>query len=168
MIETINRWLLFAIKLVSGVAFAFMTGVAFVDSIGSMFNKPLIGIYEYVEIALMLLFFSSIALVVKEDSHIRVGLLADLYGPRLARIERYFTAVLEVVLLAALCWMIFDQASRLARFGTVSTYFRMPMAPWVFAAAVLCSLSLWFAILGLWKFRKGPTPRPHALPGEET
>lgn len=167
MIDKINRWLMALIRVVSGVAFLFMMGVAFVDSIGSWFHHPLIGVYEYVEIALMLLFFSSLALVVREDSQIRVGLLAELYKPRLARIEKYFTAVCEIIALAVLCWMVFDQAGRLARFGTVSTYFGHPMAPWVYGAAALTLVALWFGIQQLWEVRSGPKPRPHALPDEE-
>jgi|TARA_A100001391_G_scaffold202437_2_gene192001 TRAP-type C4-dicarboxylate transport system permease small subunit len=167
MIESINRWLMVIVRVVSGAAFVFMMGVAFIDSIGSQFNRPLLGVYELVEIALMLLFFSSMALVVREDSQIRVGLLADLYKPRLARIEKYFTGILEVIALCVLCWMVFDQASRLQRFGTVSTYFRHPMAPWVFAAAIMTVIAVWFGIQQVWQVRKGPTPRPHALPDEE-
>lgn len=168
MIQSINRWLLVFVRMVSGAAFVFMAGIAFANAIGRQFNRPLLGAYEYVELALLIFFFASIALVVRDDAQIRVGLLADLYKSRLAKIERWFTGIVEVLALCGLTYLIFDQASRLERFGTVSTYFRIPMAPWLYAAGALGVLAIWIAIQNLGKLREGPQPRPHALPDEES
>lgn len=167
MITTINRWLSFIALVISGAALAFMASVAFVDAIGRQLHMPLLGSYEYVRLASMTFFFASIAIVVRDDAQIRVGLFVDLYKPRLATIERYFTGIVETLALLVFSWMIFDQASRLDRFGTVSTFFRIPMAPWVYAAAIMSLISIWFAVQNLFKLRKGPEPRPHALPDEE-
>lgn len=168
MIDKINHWLIIFVKVVSGCALVFMAGIAFVDATGRQMHMPLLGAYEYVKLALMTFFFASIGLVVKEDSQIRVGLLAELYKPRLARIEKYFTLVVEVLALVVLSWMIFDQASRLARFGTVSTFFRIPMAPWVYLAAAMSVIAVWFGVQNVWRaFRKEEQPRPNSIPGEE-
>jgi TRAP-type C4-dicarboxylate transport system permease small subunit len=167
MIASINRWLIFIVRVISGCAFLFMVGVSFVDAIGRQLHMPLLGSYEYVRLALITFFFASLALVVRDDGHIRVGLFADLYKPRLAKIERYFTGIVEAAALVLLSWMIFDQASRLERFGTVSTFFRIPMSPWVYAAGVMSLIAIWFAIINLGKLRPEQKPRAHALPEEE-
>lgn len=177
MIEKINRVLSFLVTLIAGTAFTFMTAVAFIDAVGRQMRRPLLGSHEYVELALMIFFFTALAFVVRDDGHIRVGLLTDLYKPRLAKIERTFTAIVETLALCGLSWMIFDQASRLDRFGTVSTFFRIPMAPWIYAASALSLIAIWFAIQNLINIirdlRKRPdpgaddSPRPHAIPDEE-
>ncbi|MCD7058629.1 TRAP transporter small permease subunit [Pelagibacterium xiamenense] len=144
-----------------------MTSIAFVDAIGRQFRRPVLGASEYVELALLTFFFASLALVVRDDSQIRVGLFADLYKPRLAAIERVFTGVVETLVLIGIAYMIFDQAGRLSRFGTVTYFLKIPVAPWVFGAAVMCVIAVWFGILNLTKLKPQPTPRPHALPEGE-
>lgn len=144
MIDKINLWLARLSSLVAGVAIVLMTVVAFVDVIGRKLNHPLDGAEEYVSLMLLVFFFAALPLVVRDDSHIRVGLLSDLYGSLATRIEKYFTAVVELLSLGVLTYMIFDQADRLARFGTLSVHFLLPMAPWVLVAALFTAVATWF------------------------
>ncbi len=168
MIDSINRWLLRLCKLVSGVAFCFMALIAFVDSISRMTNTPLLGGSEYVEFALVIFFFATLALNVKDDQQIRIGLFADLYKEPLATLEKLFTGVCEVIALGVLCWLMFDQAERLARFGTLSSYFKVPYAPFIYIGTAFTVVALWVAIHNLWSQRKPPVrPRPHAIPEDE-
>lgn len=145
MIKKINKWLELGCMTVSGAAVVFMALVAFVDSIGRPFSHPLPGASEFVSSALMVFFFAGLPLVVKDDSHIRVGLMADFYGPRARKIEGRFTLVVETLAMLAFAWMIADQAGRLGRFGTTSVYFEMPVAPWVGVAFVFTVIAIWFA-----------------------
>lgn len=168
MIDRINRWLSLICQIVSGVSFCFMAGIAFADSISRMINRPLLGGSEYVEFALLVFFFSSLTLAVRGDTQIRVGLLADLYKPRLQRMEGLFTSFGELLALYVLSYLLFDQAGRLDRFGTLSSYFRVPVAPWVYFAAFLSLIAIWFAFQNFWRKRNGVTPRPHAIPDEDT
>ncbi|MDS9469889.1 TRAP transporter small permease [Paracoccus sp. MBLB3053] len=169
MFHNFNRWLGGICAAISGLALILMALVAFIDSIGRQIGKPLPGAGEYVTFALMIFFFAAMPLVIRDDAHIRVGLFSDLYKPRLTRIERRFTGFFEIVAMAAFGWMMFDQANRLDRFGTLSVYFEVPMAPWIYAAAGFCVVATWFAILGLRHVLtdRGPLPHPHALPDEE-
>ena len=167
MIDTINRWLLLLCKTVSGIAFCFMALVAFVDSISRMTSKPLLGGSEYVEFALIIFFFASLPFVVRDDQHIRVGLFADLYKPALHRMEQIFTLLCEIAALCVLSYMMFDQGSRLLRFGTLSSYLKVPWAPFAFVAAVLSLAAIWFAVLNLVRLRDDPGPHPHAIPDDE-
>ncbi|MEF2070718.1 TRAP transporter small permease [Consotaella aegiceratis] len=153
--------------IISGVAIVFMASVAFVDSIGRELNHPLQGGDEYVSFALLVFFFASLPLVVRDDAHIRVGLFAELYKRRLATMERVFTGVVEALALCVFTWMLFDQASRLNRFGTLTVFFQMPVAPWVFLGSVLSLVATWFAFRDLWMTHVGPIPRPHAIPDYE-
>lgn len=183
MIKRIDLWLSRLCLFASGTAIIVMALVAFIDSIGRTLNHPLQGASEYVIFSLLIFFFSAMPLVVRDNAHIRVGLLADLYRPRLAHIETIFTGLIEVIALSAFAWMIFDQADRLQRFGTLSVFFELPMAPFVAIAGVFSVISIWFAIHNLWlshkdQFPRAPsipddvehremTPRPHAIPDEE-
>lgn len=150
MIKFIDRWLGRFCLAVSGCAILMMALVAFVDSIGRKLNHPLGGGSEYVTFSLVIFFFASIPLVVRDDSHIRVGLLVDIYPSWLGRVEALFTGILEVVALGVFSWMIFDQADRLARFGTLSVFFELPMAPFVFTAALFCVIAMLFAAHNIW------------------
>ncbi|MBK1796098.1 TRAP transporter small permease subunit [Devosia sp. WQ 349] len=168
MIDKINHWLIILLKVVSGSAIVFMALIAFVDAGGRQLHMPILGAYEFVKLALMLFFFASIGLVVRDDSQIRVGLMAELYKPLAAKIEGRITLVVEVIAMAGLSWMIFDQASRLTRFGTVSSFFHFPMGPWVFLGALMTLVGVWFAILNLGRWRTiGEAPVRHLQPGEE-
>ena len=144
MIDKINLWLARLSSLVAGIAIVLMTIVAFVDVIGRKLNHPLDGAEEYVSLMLLIFFFAALPLVVRDDSHIRVGLLSDLYRPLAIRIEKYFTCLVELLSLGVLTYMIFDQADRLARFGTLSVHFLLPMAPWVLLAAIFTAIATWF------------------------
>jgi TRAP-type C4-dicarboxylate transport system permease small subunit len=150
MIDRINHWLGRLCAIASGVTMVYMALIAFIDSIGRQLNRPLPGADEYVSFALLVFFFSSIPLMVRDDAHIRVGLFSDLYRPFVARLEKYFTAIVETLALCLLGWMIFDQADRLARFGTLSVYYEIPVAPWVYLAGGLCVIGVWYAIQGIW------------------
>ncbi|EPX82896.1 TRAP-type C4-dicarboxylate transport system, small permease component [Rubellimicrobium thermophilum DSM 16684] len=167
MLHQIDRILLGLSRIVSATAFVFLTVIAFVDSIGRMLSMPLLGASEYVQLALLVFFFASIALVVEGDAHIRVGLFADLYKGRLARLERYVTGVAECLAMGLLAWMIWDQADRLARFGTLSAYLGIPLAPWLYAAAALSAVGMWFAVRRLWAVHAEMRPRPHAIPDKD-
>lgn len=164
MINKITRFLGVVCTIVSGSAFVFMAGIAFVDSIGRQLNHPLLGASEYVELALLIFFFASIPIVFRDDEHIRVGLFTDLYKPKLARLEHRFTGILEVLGLVGFAYLIFDQANRLDRFGTLTSHFRIPMAPWVYVAFVMCVIAIWFGIMNLRKPQPKLEAHPHAIP----
>jgi TRAP-type C4-dicarboxylate transport system permease small subunit len=167
MLDRIDRALGVICQTISGIAFCFMALVAFADSIGRMFNHPLLGANEYVLFALLLFFFATLPLIVRDDEQIRIGLLAELYKPKLSRIESLFTKVAEIMALLLIAAMMFDQASRLDRFETESSFFKIPMAPWVYVAAVLSVVSVWFGLRNLWRPGKTDIPRPHAIPEEK-
>lgn len=167
MLAHIDRTVGLICQVVSGVAICFMTLIAFVDSIGRMLNQPFLGASEYVQFALLLFFFSSLALVVRDDSHIRIGLFSDLYKPKLTRWESLFTNIGELLALLLLSHMMYDQASRLERFRTLTSYFKVPVAPFLFIATALSLAAIWFAVRTLLRHRNDPTPRKHAIPEEE-
>lgn len=150
------------------ISMIIMVSVAFTDSIGRQVNHPLLGASEYVEFGLLIFFFASISLVIRDDGNIRVGLLAELYGPKLTKIEHNVTALVEVIGIAFFAYMIFDQANRLLRFGTLSSFFHVPMAPFVFVAFGLVTGAVWFAIRNFLTPPKEMDPRAHAIPHEET
>lgn len=160
MIDKISTWLGRLTASVAGTALVLMMLAAFVDSIGRKFNRPLDGAEEYVSFMLLIFFFASVPLVIRDDSHIRVGLLVDLYKGSLIRIEKVLTAVFELAALVIFVWMIFDQADRLARFGTLSVHFLMPVAPWVYASAVLGLVGVWFMALTVWDTLRGKDAKP--------
>jgi len=167
MVDRINRFLSLVSLVISGGAFFFMTAIAFVDAIGRQFRHPVLGASEYVSLALVTFFFASLALVVRDDSQIRVGLLVEMYSPRLAAIERYVTAIFETLVLVGLAYMIFDQASRLGRFGTLTYFLKIPVAPWIFAAAIMCLIAVWFGVQNLISLVRQPAPASNTLPEEE-
>lgn len=167
MINTISKWLGRLTASIAGTALVLMMLTAFVDSIGRKFNRPLDGAEEYVSFMLMIFFFASVPLVVRDDSHIRVGLLADLYKGSLVRIEKMVTVVFELAALCVFVWMIFDQADRLARFGTLTVHFLMPVAPWVYASACLGLVAVWFMVLTVIDVLRGKTIEGKAHQEEE-
>jgi TRAP-type C4-dicarboxylate transport system permease small subunit len=167
MLDRIDRALGVICQTISGIAFCFMALVAFADSIGRMLNHPLLGANEYVMFALILFFFATLPLIVRDDEQIRIGLLAELYKPKLSRLESLFTKLGEIAALLLITAMMFDQANRLDRFDTESSFYKVPMAPWVYVAAVLSVVAVWFGLRNLWRSDKTAVPRPHAIPEEK-
>jgi TRAP-type C4-dicarboxylate transport system permease small subunit len=124
-----------------------------------MFNHPLLGTDEYVELAMLIFFFAGTAVVVRDQAYIRVGFLCETFGPRLQRFEVRVTAILETLALCFFCWMILDQADRLARFGTQTVYLHIPLAPFAYVAAAMGIVSVWFALQNSVRTLRDPTVR---------
>ena len=120
--------------------------IAFVDSIGRFLDRPLAGAGEIVSFTLSVFFFSSFALVVQGDTHIRVGLAVDFYGNRARFAERIFTSLFEVLAALGLVWLLVDQGRRYLRFGSLSSRYETPMAPWPMIGAGFVAVALLFII----------------------
>ena len=168
MLNRLNGVLTLICTTIAGAALCFMALIAFVDSIGRMMNSPLLGANEFIQFALITFFFAALPIAVKDDQQIRIGLVVDLYSAGIARLERWLTGVGDVVALILLTYMMYDQAMRLLRFGTITTFLQIPVAPWVLSATVFAALALWFALLNLWNLRREAAPRPYSIPDKDT
>ncbi|MFV0243962.1 MAG: TRAP transporter small permease [Qingshengfaniella sp.] len=122
---------------ISGLAMIGMIAVGFTDSIGRQIGSPLLGAQEFIQLLLLVFFYASLIILVRENAHIRVGLVVETYGKVLAKVQFVFSAAVEIACTIGLAWLTWDFAERTMRIGKLSTHHRIPLAPWMFFAAGL-------------------------------
>lgn len=132
--------------VISGLCLSGMIVVNFTDSIGRQIGKPVIGAQEIVSFLLCIFFFSSVPLLVRENGHIRVGLLTDLYGHTLKRLENIWAFIFEAAATVFLLFLVFDFAQRQARIRQISAHFELEIAPLIYLAAGLTLVAVIFLI----------------------
>jgi TRAP-type C4-dicarboxylate transport system permease small subunit len=159
MLLQFNALLYRAVHVISGSAIVMMVLIGFADAVGRMFNHPILGTDEYVEILMLIFFFAGTAVVVRDQAYIRVGFLCETFSRPLQRLEVRATAILETLALCFFCWMILDQADRLARFETQTVYLHIPLAPFAYVAAAMGIVSVWFALQNTLRSLRDPTAR---------
>ena len=132
--------------VISGTCLTGLIAVNFADSIGRQIGNPVIGAQEIGSFLLCIFFFSSLPILVRENGHIRVGLVTELYGQFLKRVERIWSFLFELGATGLLLYLLYDFAGRQARIGQVSAHFQFKVAPFIYIAAALTLLAVIFVI----------------------
>ncbi len=95
-----------------------------------------------------LFLFASVPLLVRENGHIRVGLVTEVFGPRALRVESLLTALIECLATLLLTWMVYLFAGQVALDGLAPQGLadRLPGAPVLYLAAALLLLAVFFVL----------------------
>ncbi|MDO9524392.1 MAG: TRAP transporter small permease [Gemmobacter sp.] len=107
----------------------------------NLLNQPVPGATELTEIALVAITFLLYPRVAWADSHISVDLLDTVLG----RVVRHGLAVLAAGLGAAvfglLAWRLWLLGDRIASYGDITPYLRLPLAPVYYGMAVCAGVA---------------------------
>jgi TRAP-type C4-dicarboxylate transport system permease small subunit len=104
--------------IVAGLSLAVIVLVTVIDVISSSARgRPITGVYEVVEVALVYLVFLGIPETFRREQNITVDVADHFFSPAVIAVLRSLGAVISVVYLALLEWSMFRPALDAWRFG---------------------------------------------------
>lgn len=116
----------YAVTAVLLLVLALMT---LIDVVGrNVFNAPLPGSTEITEYVLVGVTFLLYPLVAHRQQHITVDVFDVFTGPRVRRLQRVLAGLLGAALFAVLAHRMWTHAGRVAGYGDVTNYLKMPVA----------------------------------------
>lgn len=131
-----------ALAAVAAALLIALMGVTVVDVVGrDLLSRPLPGATEITELLLAAVIFTGLPAVCLDDGHVTVDLLTARLGARWAALRLLAARLLTAGALGVIAWRLAVQGGRLAGYGEVSVYLRLPVAPVAYAAAGLCALA---------------------------
>lgn len=135
-----------ALRLVTSISLAVLlpalTLVTVVDVLGRyLFSSPLPGGAELTEILLMSVVFLGLPAITLDDGHVTADLFTQHLSGRRAAFQLFVARILSAVALGFGAWQLWLHGARLAGYGQVTIYLKIPIGPLGQAAAVVCGLS---------------------------
>lgn len=138
-----------------------LTVLTFVDVCGRyLFNKPVYGAYEIIEILMAAVIFTALPVVTLTDRHITIDLLDARTPASLVRLRDVGVNLLSAIAMAVISWQLAILGSDKAMYNDVTTFLRIPQAPVIFGMAVLAAFSSLAAILAALCSSSGSSRRP--------
>jgi TRAP-type C4-dicarboxylate transport system permease small subunit len=107
-----------------------------------LFNKPISGGYELVQLLMGVLVFSALPVISRTNEHITIGLLDPYFKDIADRIRRVFVHLFSAAVLSFLAWRLGIQASKLAANGDTTAVLALPLAPIAWFMTVMAVLSV--------------------------
>lgn len=130
-----------------------------------VFNSPIPGAGELIELAMGVVVFGALPLVTARNDHIQLDYFSRAIRGWVQSLVNAFIALINMVVMAVLAWRIIDKALTVYQYGDSTPFLRVPVAPVAFfisACAVLSAAA--FLILGVQSlgqiFRGSKAARP--------
>jgi TRAP-type C4-dicarboxylate transport system permease small subunit len=125
--------------------------LVFVDVVGRyLFNKPIFGAYELVEILMGLLIFAGLPLVSRAQQHISVDFVSNLIPDRWKPIQALSVNLLCAVTAVVISWRIWVYGGRLTRVNETTLELQIPRGIIAYAMAVMAALTALAFLLNVW------------------
>lgn len=138
-----------AMQFVSNCILILIMTLISIDVLGrNLFNKPLKGTFEVIELTAALLVFFAFAITHREGEHITIDFLVERFSDK---ITAWLMGVIEVciaILLTFMSYHIFGNGMRLMARNTTTTDLSIPLYPFLFIVAVTLVI---FAIVAIFK-----------------
>ncbi|CAM4145978.1 TRAP transporter small permease [Bordetella tumulicola] len=130
-----------ALRAVAVISLCGMSLLTVIDATGRyLFNRPILGSVELVELMMIAVIFSGIPLMTRARGHITVDGFSHLFSARAVRLQDRFGALLAGVVSGFLAWVTWSKADSTADYGDITAMLGIPLAPFVYAMAVLLAL----------------------------
>ncbi len=133
-----------------GVAVLFgMMGIIGVDVIARyLFNSPISGAYELIEIMLALLVFLALPASLRFNSHITVDLVDGIRSVLFNRLSGLIVSVSSLAIFAVLTVELYVHASKLKSYGQVTNSLEIPLYLVGFLATFCCFICVLIILRG--------------------
>ncbi len=127
--------------LAAAALFAIMALTA-VDVVGRKFFAASVpGALELTELLMVAVIFAGLPLVSLQGEHVVFDTLDSRLPPWLLRGQRAVIDALCAAALGGLAWLLWVKAGQMVSYGDTTAQLRLPVAPFVYAMAVLCGLT---------------------------
>jgi TRAP-type C4-dicarboxylate transport system permease small subunit len=107
-----------------------------------LFNKPISGGYELVQLLMGVLVFSALPVISRTNDHITIGLLDPYFKGLADRVRRVFVNLFSAAALSFLAWRLAVHSGKLAANGDTTPVLALPLAPIGWFMTVLAVLSV--------------------------
>jgi TRAP-type C4-dicarboxylate transport system permease small subunit len=131
-VYSLSRWL----SYVSMAATAAMMLVIAADVfMRRAFNSPIFGAYDVIKVLLVVIVFCGAAYVMVYKEHVIVDTLTRLYPKLLKRIVSLIVYVLNMLILAIICWQTLRYGISMSQAGERLVLLEIPVSPFIFIVA---------------------------------
>jgi TRAP-type C4-dicarboxylate transport system permease small subunit len=113
-----------------------------------VFNAPVPGAGELIELAMGVVVFGALPLVTARNKHIQLDYFSRAVRGRVQSAVNAFIALINAGIMAVLAWRILDKALTVYQYGDSTPFLRIPVAPVAFFIAA-CTLLAAIAFLFL-------------------
>lgn len=104
--------------------------LTFIDVLGrDIFNAPLPGGFETIEVLMGIMLFATLPILTVSEEHVVVTILDDAMPASLRALQRLAINLLSAVALAVLAWRLWDVAEKQARYHDATMFLQLPLAP---------------------------------------
>ncbi|CAB1061968.1 hypothetical protein D1BOALGB6SA_6744 [Olavius sp. associated proteobacterium Delta 1] len=147
VIKRINQGL----SVAAGGMVGMLMFLVFVDVVGRyLFNKPIFGAYELVEVLMGSLIFAGLPLVSRAQQHISVDFVSNLLPDRLKPIQALIVNLLCAVTAMVISWRIWVYGERLNRVNETTLELQIPRGIIAQTMAVMAALTALALFLNVW------------------
>ena len=128
--------------IAAGAVLAVLMVLTFLDVCGRyFFNSPVVGAYEFTEIAMALIVFGALPAVTARREHITTGLFENLLRRGWRRAQQVSIALVSALAMGGLAWRMYDVAGNMAALGTYTPLLRIRLAPLAYLMAGLAAIA---------------------------
>lgn len=119
-----------------------------------VYNQPINGAYELIEIMLALTIFSALPITTFNKQHIIVELIVPFKSPKYRAWQNSFVALLSCVIFSGVAYAVIMHTMKITKHGQVSNSLNIPICIIASYAAFSLALSAWILLRALWTNNK--------------
>ena len=140
--DPLDRLLQRTLGFASALVLSVLALLTFIDVVGRyLFNRPVKGAYEVIEILMGALIFTALPVITYNDRHITIDLFDAVMPRRLVRLQRFLVSVIAAIALAAIAWQLWHFGQAKAAYNDLSAFLRIPQAPVLYGMSLLSALA---------------------------
>lgn len=122
--------------------------LTFIDVLGrDIFNKPLPGGFEAIELLMGVMMFAALPVLTASEEHVIVTILDDVIPGAVRVLQRLAINLLSAAALVVLAWRLWDVAEKQARYNDVTMFLQLPLAPVAYFMAAATAVAAFLALM---------------------
>jgi TRAP-type transport system small permease protein len=141
-IQGLGYWLTRPLEVVAAVLLFALMVMTCIDVVGRyLFNAPLNGATELTRLLMAGIIFAALPAVNLRENHVTVDLLDPFVPSILMRMRQLLINLLSAIILAVISWRVWLLAERAGQYGDRTEFLQIPVAPVVYAIALMCAVA---------------------------
>ena len=125
------------------VALLAMMTLVFADVIGRyLFAAPIAGAYQLGSTFMVILLFAGLPVVTSQEAHLTVGFTDNMFARRGKYIQRSAVNILSGLIMAVVCWRLWEQAGYFTTYPEVLEIVDIPLAVFCCFMSVMSGLTM--------------------------
>lgn len=159
--HVLNSAIMVALKAIAILGLCGMSLLTVVDAAGRyLFNHPITGSVELVELLMVMVIFTSIPLMTRSRGHIVVDSFSHFFPPYIQRLQDHAADLISLTVSGFLAWVTLHKAQTTADYGDMTAMLNIPLAPFVYFMAALLALDMVYHAVNLVSGPKQPIEAP--------